>query len=148
MTKDGLINCKKCGTLFFKTSQREVCDECFKKELDLTTLVEVRSNLAKLYKQIGEYSKAAHYYELLETYYEQHKEFINLNYLYYDMTDLYFKMYKNERAIETIKKVIYSVDSPQSLMVASCTLLGNIYSDMNEPQEAFSYYQKALQSLY
>ncbi|MBR2069228.1 MAG: hypothetical protein IJ877_05645 [Candidatus Gastranaerophilales bacterium] len=35
MAKDGLINCKKCGTLFFKTSEREVCDECFKKELDI-----------------------------------------------------------------------------------------------------------------
>lgn len=32
---DGLINCKKCGTLFFKTSGREVCEECFKKELEL-----------------------------------------------------------------------------------------------------------------
>ncbi len=32
---DGLINCKKCGTLFFKTSGREVCEECFKKELDV-----------------------------------------------------------------------------------------------------------------
>ncbi len=35
MTKDGLINCKKCGTLFFKNSGREVCEECFKKELSL-----------------------------------------------------------------------------------------------------------------
>ena len=34
MAKDGLINCKKCGTLFFKTSEREICEECFKKELD------------------------------------------------------------------------------------------------------------------
>ena len=34
MAKDGLINCKKCGTLFFKTSEREICDECFKNELD------------------------------------------------------------------------------------------------------------------
>ena len=34
MAKDGLINCKKCGTLFFKNSGREVCEECFKKELD------------------------------------------------------------------------------------------------------------------
>ena len=32
---DGLVNCKKCGTLFFKTSGREVCEECFKKELEL-----------------------------------------------------------------------------------------------------------------
>jgi len=32
---DGLVNCKKCGTLFFKTSGREICDECFKKELEL-----------------------------------------------------------------------------------------------------------------
>lgn len=35
MAKDGLINCKKCGTLFFKTSGREICEECFKKELDV-----------------------------------------------------------------------------------------------------------------
>ena len=35
MAKDGLINCKKCGTLFFKNSGREVCEECFKKELEV-----------------------------------------------------------------------------------------------------------------
>ena len=35
MAKEGLINCKKCGTLFFKTSEREICEECFKKELDI-----------------------------------------------------------------------------------------------------------------
>ena len=56
-------------------------------------------------------------------------------------------MYKNERAIETIKKVIYSVDTPQSLMVAACTLLGNIYSSIDNPDEAYSYYRKALESL-
>lgn len=115
--------------------------------IDLTTLVEVRLHLAKLYKQIAEYRLSSHYYELVETYYKQHKEFINLNYLHYEMTDLYYKMYKNERAIETIKKVIYSVDTPQSLMVNSCILLGNIYADMSNSDEAYSYYQKALESL-
>lgn len=115
--------------------------------IDLPTLVEVRSKLANLYKQIGEDQKACHYYELVETYYIQHKELINLNYLYYEMTDLYFRMYKNDRAIETIKKVIYSVDTPQSLMVKSCTLLGNIYSEIEEPESALSYYQKALESM-
>lgn len=35
MAKDGLVNCKKCGTVFFKTSGRELCEECFKKELSL-----------------------------------------------------------------------------------------------------------------
>lgn len=35
MARDGLVNCKKCGTLFFKNSGREVCEECFKKELEL-----------------------------------------------------------------------------------------------------------------
>lgn len=115
--------------------------------IDLSTLVEVRLKLAGLYKGIDNYSMASHYYELVETYYKQHNEFINLNYLYYDMTDLYYKMYKNERAINTIKKVIYSVDTPQSLLVGACILLGNIYSDMNNAQDAYSYYQKALESL-
>ena len=101
----------------------------------------------RLYKEIGDYQTAQHYYELVELFYKKNNEVINLNYLYYELTDLYFLMYKNERAIETIKKVIYSVDTPQSLMVSSCTLLGNIYSAMNNPDEAYSYYQKALESL-
>ena len=115
--------------------------------IDLMTVVDVRLHLARLYKEIGDYHMASHFYELVETYYKQHKEMINLNYLYYELTDLYFKMYKNERAIETAKKVIYSVDTPQSLMVSSCTLLGNIYSSMNNPDDAYSYYKKALDSL-
>lgn len=118
-----------------------------KEGLDLSSLVEVRGKLARLYKEIGNYPMSVHFYELVETYYKQHNEFINLMYLYYEMTDLYYKLYKNERAIETIKKVIYSVDTPQSLMVSACTLLGNIYSDINNPDGAYSYYQKALESL-
>ncbi len=107
----------------------------------------IRIELARLYKEINEYTKSQHYYELAESYYKKHNEVINLNYLYYELTALYYLMYKYERAIETIKKVIYSVDTPQSLMVSSCTLLGNIYSSINNPDEAYSYYQKALASL-
>ena len=114
---------------------------------ELTTIIEIRSRLAKLYKTISNDKMAIHYYELLEAYYKQHNEYINLNYTYYDLTLLYKNLYKYERAIETIKKVIYSVDTPQSLMVNACTVLGNIYSDMSEADEALSYYTKALESL-
>lgn len=117
------------------------------KDINSTTLMDVRLSLARTYCKCKDYTSALHYYELAETYYKNNKELINLNYLYYEMTDLFYKMYKNERAIETIKKVIYSVDTPQSLMVSSCTLLGNIYSDTNDSENAFLYYQKALDSL-
>ena len=63
------------------------------------------------------------------------------------MTDLYYKMYKHERAIETIKKVIYSVETPQELLVNACILLGNIYSDINDVENAYNYYKIALESL-
>ena len=116
-------------------------------ELNSSMLVDIRLNLARLYNLTEDYSSSLHYYELAEAYYKNNNELINLNYLYYEMTKLFYKMYKLNRAIDTIKKVIYSVDTPQSLMVTSCTLLGNIYSDMNNPEEAFSYYQKALDSL-
>ena len=115
--------------------------------IGLQSVVEIRLSLARLYKEIGDYTKAQHYYELVEVYYKQNNEVINLNYLYYELTELYYLMYKNERAVETIKKVIYSVDTPQSLMVKSCTLLGNIYSVKNMPEQAYSYYEKALASL-
>ncbi len=45
MAKDGLINCKKCGTLFFQTSEREICEECFKKELE--TIDDIRNYIIK-----------------------------------------------------------------------------------------------------
>ena len=115
--------------------------------LDSHTIVEARLALARLYKEIKEYQKSRHYYELAEIYYKQNNEVINLNYLYYELTDLYFLMYKSELAIETAKKVIYSVDTPQSLMVSACTLLGNIYATANNANEAYSYYEKALTSL-
>lgn len=118
-----------------------------KEELDIHAVVDIRLKLAKIYQEIAEYQMSSHFYDLVEVYYRQHKEFINLNYLYYDMANLYYKMYKHERAIETIKKTIYSVDTPQSLLVSSCTLLGNICSDMNNPEEAYMYYKKALESL-
>ena len=110
------------------------------KPLDVMTLADIRIALARLYKKIGEYKKAEHYYELVEKFYKERNEVINLNYLYYELTDLYFITYKNERAIETAQKVIYSVDTPQSLMVDACTLLANIYSALKKNEEAYKYY--------
>lgn len=116
-------------------------------QLDAITVVEIRLRLARLYKLINDYHKAEHFYSLVEIYYKQNNESINLKYLYYELTDLYFQMYKHERAIETIKQVIYAVETPPSLLVSSCTLLGNIHSALNNPGEAYTYYQKALDSI-
>lgn len=116
-------------------------------KLDIQTLNEVRLKLANLYKEIEAYSKAQYYLERIETYYKKNNEVINLSYLYYELTKIYFLMYKSERAIETIKKVIYSVDTPQSLMVSACTLLGNIYTAQKNTDDAYLYYQKALASM-
>lgn len=115
--------------------------------INSATLIEVRLFLARIYKKIGEFSKSEHYYELIETYYMKHNEVINLNYLYFELADLYYLSYKQERAVETIKKVVYSTDTPQSLMVSACIILGNIYSEMKKSQDALSYYKKALDSL-
>ena len=130
------------------TEAIETCKKILDLEnIELSTLIEVRLQLAKMYKITGDYKASLYYYELIETYYKQNKELINLNYLYFDLTELLYKMYKKDRAIETIKKVIYSVDTPRSLLVSSCTLLGNIYSDSNNPKEAYNYYKKAIDSL-
>ncbi len=118
-------------------------------EFNITSdnLAEIRTKIARLYYTINDYEKSRHYYELAESYYKKNDEFINLNYLYYEMTKLYYGMYKNERAIETVKKVIYSVDTPQSLLIDACILAGNIYSETEMPEEAYKYYMKALESL-
>lgn len=111
------------------------------------SLAELRTELGRLYFEIHEYSMSQHYYELARAYYEKEGEYINLNYLEYELANLYYTMYKTDRAIETIKKVIYSVDTPQSLMVDSCIKLGNIYTDKTNLVEAYKYYIKALESV-
>lgn len=116
-------------------------------KINTHTLTNIRLELARLYKRIENYTNSQHYYELVENFYKKNKEVINLNYLNYELTELYFAMYKIDKAIDTIKRVIYSVDTPQSLLVAACTLLGNIYSETNSAQEAYNYYQKALESI-
>ncbi len=115
--------------------------------VDSNTLAEIRTELARLYFLTNEYETSQHYYELAENYYKKNDEFINLNYLYYEMAELYYLMYKNDRAEETIKKVIYSVDTPQSLLVDACVRLGNIYSNTKKPEDAYKYYIKALESV-
>ena len=138
---------KLCSEKKF-TEAIELLNEVVNREdINISSLTDLRLNLARLYKQTAQYKYAEHYYELVETYYKKNKEIINLNYLYYEMTDLYYLMYKHQRAIDTVKKVIYSIDTPQSLMVSSCMLLGNIYYDMENYEESYTYYKKALESL-
>jgi hypothetical protein len=43
-----------------------------------------------MYTRIKDFHKAEHYYEIVEKYFLSEKEFINLNYLYYDMAKLFF----------------------------------------------------------
>ena len=95
-------------------------------KLDQNTLAEIRIELGRQYREINDLPKSQHYYEIAENYYKTKDEYINLNYLYYELTGLYYDMYKIDRAISTIKQVIYSVDTPPSLMIDACTLLGNI----------------------
>ena len=140
--------CKKLADSKKYTEAIEIYLKILEEEkLNENNIAEIRVELGKLYRAVGEFEKSKHYYELVEKYYKSKDEYINLNYLYYDLTALYYDMYKTERAIETIKKVIYSVDTPQSLLVDSCTLLGNIYSEIKNYDEALKYYQKALESI-
>ena len=39
----GLINCKKCGSLFIKGS-RDICDNCFKAELEVVEKIKAFIN--------------------------------------------------------------------------------------------------------
>ena len=116
-------------------------------QLNSQEVSEIRIHLARMYTRIKDFHKAEHYYELVEKYFLSEKELINLNYLYYDMAKLFYEEYKSERAIETIKKVVYSVDTPQSLMVDACLLLGNIYYEHNNKEDAINYYKKGLENI-
>ncbi len=137
-----LINEKKY------TQAIEMLEKLIKTEdLDIENLITMRLKLARSYKDINDYNTAYYYYELIEAYYIKQKETINLNYLYYELADVYYDAYKPERAIEIIKKVIYSVDTPQALLINACMLLGNIYSDIKNTEEACVYYEKAIDSI-
>jgi len=146
--QDKIQQAQRCEENNNSTGAIEIYNNILEKEvLNSNEVADIRKYLARIYTKIRDFHKAEHYYQLVEKYYVLGNEYINLNYLYYEMAKLYIQEYKNDRAIETIKKVIYSVDTPKSLMLESCVLLGNIYTEIKKDEEAKVYYEKGIETI-
>ena len=76
----GLINCKKCGSLFIRGS-RDICDSCFKAELELVD-------------KINEYNA------ILTSWVKMKQGSISLNIENFELNDLFNLIRKGSRAFE------------------------------------------------
>ncbi len=115
-------------------------DNCMK-------LTDVYTSLARLYSKTSDWSKALHYYLLVEDFFNRNNEPINVNYIKFEISNVYYNMFNLEAARNTLKEVIFSQDSPKGLMIDACLQLGNIEDYAQNYEEAFVYYKQGVDSI-
>ncbi len=108
---------------------------------------EIYTALARTYSKTSERAKALHYYTILEDIYSKNNEPINVNYIKYELASVYYNMFNLSQARKILKEVIYSQDSPKSLMIDACLQLGNIEDYAQDYDEAFLYYKQGADSV-
>lgn len=110
-------------------------------------LTDVYTSLARLYSKTSDWSKALHYYLLVEDFFNRNNEPINVNYIKFEISNVYYNMFNLEAARNTLKEVIFSQASPKGLMIDACLQLGNIEDYAQNYEEAFVYYKQGVDSI-
>ncbi len=125
----------------------DVYNKLLQKELEPRKLIDVYMSMARIYCKKSDWSKALHYYSLVEDFYKRNSEPINVNYIKLELADVYYNMYNIEGARSVLKDVIFSQDSPRDLMINACLRLGNLEDDIGNFEEAFVYYKQGVDSV-
>lgn len=114
---------------------------------DIRKKVDIFILLGRVYAQISEWSKSLHYYTLAQEFFENNKEPINVNYIKFELADVYYNTFNTQEARKTLRDVIYSQYSPKGLMLDACLHLGNIEDSVSNYKEAFNYYKQGIDSI-
>ncbi len=114
---------------------------------DKRRIIDTYTALARIYTKLSEWSKALHYFTLAKEFYEDNNEPINVNYVKYDLSNVYYNMFNLDAARNMLKEVIFSQDSPDGLMIDACLQLGNIEDYAQNYEEAFVYYKQGVDSI-
>ena len=139
------------ATNYLNSFKYTECIETYYKALnkltDIRKKIDVFVSLAKVYTKISEWSKSIHYYNLAKEFFENNKEPININYIKYEIADVYYNTYNINEARKILKEVIYSQDSPQALMIDACLRLGNYEDASGNYENAYAYYKQGIDSI-
>ena len=114
---------------------------------DKRRLVDLYLALARVYSKTSDWSKALHYFTLAKDFFTDNNEPINVNYIKYELSNVYYNMFNLDTARKLLKEVIFSQDSPNALMIDSCLQLGNIEDYAQNYEEAFVYYKQGVDSI-
>ena len=132
---------------FKYTEAIETFNNLLSKVSDIRKKVDIFILLARVYSRISEWSKSLHYYSLAQEFYENNQEPINVNYIKFEIADVYYNIFNTAEARKILRDVIYSQNSTKGLMIDSCLRLGNIEDASSNYQEAFNYYKQGVDSI-
>ncbi len=132
---------------FKYTEAIEVYNQLLQKESEQRKLIDIYTELARIYSKISEWTKSLHYYSLVQDFFSTNNEPINVNYIKLELAGVYYNMFNIEGARSVLKEVIFSQDSPRDLMINACLQLGNLEDEVGNFEEAFVYYKQGVDSV-
>ncbi len=145
---DDLVkNAEKLASLHKYNEAIKIYNNVLESSNNRMKLIDVYTALARLYSKTSDWSKALHYYLIVEDFFNENNEPINVNYIKYEISNVYYNMFNLEAARNTLKEVIFSQDSPKGLMIDACLQLGNLEDYSRNYDEAFVYYKQGVDSI-
>lgn len=144
---DLLSQAEKYVSNFKFTEAIETYQELLQQLTDERKKIDIYTRLGRIYTKISDWSKAIHYYTLTQEFFTKNNEPININYVKYELADVYFNTYNREEARKTLKDVIFSQDSPRGLMIDACLRLGNYEDILGNYKSAFEFFKQGLDSI-
>lgn len=103
------------------------------------------TKLAFAYQKVADYENALKYYELLQTYYDQTRNYTKMNNIKFSIAKILYETYKIENAKSLLQEIINSPDSTKIILVKAYLQLATIEENLSNPQNTFENYQKAYQ---
>lgn len=126
----------------------ELCDKALQKTNDenyQSYLPMLYIELGYSYQKIAKYESSLKYYNLAKELYTNEGKFVKANHLKLSIANIYIETYKFAQAKILLLEILQDEKNPRSLMVKTYLALANIEETSSNIEEAFKYYQKAVE---
>jgi len=105
----------------------------------------IYTKIAHAFEKVANYEKSLMYYELAKDVYQKAKDFVKVSYIKFGIAKILYETYKIDKAKDIFNELIKSQHCPAVLVVKSYLQLANIEEGLSNSQNAFEYYELALE---
>lgn len=105
----------------------------------------IYTKMAHSYQKIADHENSLNYYELAKKIYQDNQDFSKVNYLKFNIANIFYETYKMEKAKELLLEIVDSKENQPILVVKSYLQLVNLEESLSNGQNAFEYCKRAIE---